>query len=304
MAMLINDNTHSVKVLNYYNRSTDGMQKSMMHLASGMKIGRSAEDPTNWAVSERMRDRIRALDQADRNIQNDTSLMKIAEASVSNTIDIINKLKERAVNAADDHNNEQDRAVIQNEAKVLLEQIDTNSFAASFNGKRLLDGSQADEGLNFHIGGEANFSVTLKLDNMSVESLGLDRLDLTTWEGAKEALGVRNADGTYSSYKTVTDPITGEETKVFGILDTALQKAIDQQTTIGAMEERLGYARENLIDANENMQAAESAITSADMAKEMTTYVKWNIISQAAQYMLAQQNQNAASILNLLAPVQ
>ncbi|MBR3051318.1 MAG: hypothetical protein IKN16_08755 [Selenomonadaceae bacterium] len=289
MAMIINDNTHSMSALTYYTRNTDNMQKSMSHIVSGMKIGHAGEDPSNWAVSEHMRDRIRATDQANQNVQNDTSLLKAADGAISNTVEIIQALKARAINSANDTNDDDGRAALQREAELLLAQIDNNARGTTFNGKRLLDGSQASEGLTFHIGGEANFSVNIKLENMTASALGLSGLDLSTREGALNALAeTKNADGT-------TSP---------SMLDKALNKALVMQASIGAMEEMLGYTGENLTDYSENMQAAESSIMSADMAKEMTTYVKWSILAQASEYIIAQQNQNAASVLDLLAPVQ
>ena len=288
MAMIINDNTHSMSALTYYTRNTDNMQKSMSHIVSGMKIGHAGEDPSNWAVSEHMRDRIRATDQANQNVQNDTSLLKAADGAISNTVEIIQALKARAINSANDTNDDDGRSALQREAELLLTQIDNNARGTTFNGKRLLDGSQASEGLTFHIGGEANFSVNIKLEDMTASALGLSGLDLSTREGALSALAETTNGNT-------TSP---------SMLDKALNKALVMQATIGAMEEMLGYTGENLTDYSENMQAAESSIMSADMAKEMTTYVKWSILSQASEYIIAQQNQNAASVLDLLAPVQ
>lgn len=303
MASIINDNTSSLSILNYYNRSADNIQKSTFKIATGMKINRAADDPANWAISERMRDRIRAMDQADQNIQNDTSLLKVAEGAISNTIEIIQTLRSKAVEAANDHVTDEDRANLQKEVESLLEQIDSNS-TVKFNGKTLLDGTQLAEGLNFHIGGEVNFAVTLKLENMSVKALGLDALDLSTREGAQKALGVDNGDGTYSPYKTITDPLTGEVAKLYGLLDMAFTKAVSMQTTIGAMEERLGYARETLNATNDNTQAANSALVDADEAKEMVDFTHWNIIFQSDGFLLAQGNKNGDSVLQLLEPVQ
>ena len=207
------------------------------------------------------------------------------------------------MNSASDHNTEADRAIIQREVTNLLEAIDGNSQVATFNGIRLLDGSQSAEGLNFHIGGEVNFSVNLKLDDMSAKGLGLDALDLSTREGAQKALGVDDGTGKYVNYKTVTDA-DGNTTKIFGLLDTALNKALEEQTKLGAMEERLGFTRENLNSISENTQSAISQLVDVDYAKEMTSYVKFNILSQATEYMLSQMNQNAMKTLDLLAPVQ
>ena len=302
MSTVIRDNGEMMKTLHIYNRNTTGLQKSMQKIASGMKISGAGDDPSNWAVTQRMRERISALDQANTNTQNDNSLMKVAESAISNTIEIIHTLRARAINSANDHNTDDERAVIQNEVEHFLWQIDNNAMT-TYNGQRLLDGSKAAEGLNFHIGGEANFSVTLKLGNMTADALGLSGLDLSTREGAVASLGVDNGDGTYSPSKTVTDA-DGNTTTIYGMLDTALNIALAQQSAIGAVEERLGFTSENLTSTSENMQSAVSNILDADLAKEMSSYVKQNILLQAAQFVLSQMNKNAETTLDLLAPVQ
>jgi len=180
-----------------------------------------------------------------------------------------------------------------------LGQVDNISKTATFNGKSLLDGSQASEGLHFHIGGEANFYINLKLNDMSASALGLDRLDLSTSTGAQDALGVNDGTGNY-----VHSITNANGTKIYGILDTALNKALEEQTKLGAMEERLGFTRDNLNNISENTQSAISTLVDADIAKEMSRYVKYNILSQASQYMLAQMNQNAVSAIDLLIPMQ
>ena len=302
MSMAIRDNSDSLRTLNIYTTNNTNLNKSVLKIAGGLKILGAGDAPSVFSITEHMRDRIRALDQANRNVQNDTSLMKVAEGAISNTIDILQTLREKAVNSANDHNTDEDRAMIQQEAEGYLRQIDDNAMV-TFNGKRLLDGTQAANGLNFHVGGEANFSVTLKLESMTSSALGLDALDLSTREGAEDALGVNNGDGTWSNSKVVTDATTGEETTIYGLLDTALKKALDQQTTLGAVEARLGFTRDNLITASTNIQAAESSMVDTDVAAEMSNFMKWNVLMQSAQLMLAQQNQNAASVVDLLKPV-
>ena len=292
------NNGDSLRTLNIYASHNAGIRDTTMNIASGLKIRSAADNPANWAISEKMREQYRSVEQADVNVQNDTSLVKVAEAAIATTIEIIQTLKARAVNAADDHNNDDDRSIIQTEATKLLDQVDNISKTASFNGKNLLDGSQASEGLNFHIGGEANFYIKLKLNNMSASALGLDELDLSTSTGAQAALGVYDS----SSGKYVHSITNNDGTKTYGILDTALNKALEEQTKLGAMEERLGFTRDNLNNISENTQEAISTLVDSDVAKEMSRYVKYNILSQASQYMLAQMNQNAASSLDLLAP--
>ena len=293
------NNGDSLRTLNIYASHNAGIRDTTMNIASGLKVRSASDNPANWAISEKMREQFRSVEQADVNVQNDTSLVKVAEAAIATTIEIIQTLKARAVNAASDHNNNDDRAIIQTEAKELLGQVDNISKTATFNGKSLLDGSQASEGLHFHIGGEANFYINLKLNDMSASALELNRLDLSTRTGAQDALGVKDSTGKYVHSITNSDG-----TKTYGILDTALNKALEEQTKLGAMEERLGFTRDNLNNISENTQSAISTLVDADIAKEMSRYVKYNILSQASQYMLAQMNQNAVSAIDLLIPMQ
>ena len=304
MSTVIRNDSDFVRSLNIYNKTTTGMQKSMLKITSGLKINTAGDDPSTFAISERMKEQVSSTNQADENAQNDTSLLRVAEAAIASTIEVIQTLRARAVNAASGHNNDEDRAIIQIEAEKLLDSINYNSQAATFNGKQLLDGSLASEGLHFHVGGEANFYINLKLNDMSAEGLGLrdssgtSILDLSTVDGAQKALGVQDSTGKYVSYTT-----DASGNKTFGLLDTALNKALEEQTKLGAMEERLGFTRDTLNNNSENMQEAISTLVDTDMAKEMTSYVKHSILTQSAQFMFAQMNSNAMTVLDLLVPV-
>ena len=304
MSTVIRNDSDFTRSLNIYNKTTTGMQKSMLKITSGLRVNSAGDDPSTFSISERMHEQVRSINQANENAQNDTSLIRVAEAAIASTIEVIQTLRARAVNAASDHNNDEDRAIIQMEAERLLDSINYNSQAATFNSKPLLDGSLASEGLNFHIGGEANFYINLKLNDMSAEGLGLRNssgtsiLDLSTLEGAQNALGVKDSTGKYVHSITNADG-----SKTFGLLDTALNKALEEQTKLGAMEERLGFTRDTLNNTSENMQGAISTLLDTDMAKEMSSYVKHSILTQAAQLMFAQMNSNAMTTLDLLAPV-
>ena len=384
-----------------------------------------------------MRVRIRALDQANQNAQNDSSLMKTAEGAVGNTVEILRALKEKAINAANDSNTDEDRATIQKEINQFIDQIDDNALV-QFNGKYLIDGSKnnavcstqtvllnqslasgnkvasalttlsdragnaleiltsdkyqvswvkngvvsttsgavstntlstliesatsgskaydadsnginsggikdkfnevlytpdkkegvalvaestgvadqisgftisimdhdgnvkkaanaaldqfkqyqraenltagGDKALNFHIGSEANVAIKVGMTDMRAEALGLkgstgSRISVATKELANGSINA---------------------------IENALTKALDQQTTIGAIEARLEYTSTNLTTSSENVQAAESTIRDADMAKEMTNYTKANVLLQSAQAMLAQANQSSSGVLSLL----
>ena len=496
MSMVVKNNMGAVRTLNTLNQNSSALQKSLTKVSSGMKINSAQDDASGYAISERMRVRIRSLDQANQNTQNDSSLMKTAEGAVGNTVEILRALKEKAINAANDSNTDEDRQTIQKEINQFIDQIDDNALV-QFNGKYLVDGSKnnaakssqtvllnqsldvntdvssalttlnnragdsltilstdkyqvswvqngtvsttsgtvgdkalsdilqigagtvnktsangvirgmgasyvstdisfshaktsgattveyyvkdgndyvatktsfenpssttdrningvflqtsvadsdvldkfgravytpdkteglsvtattagvngqiagltisildqdgnvkkaanaaldqfkqyqraenrtGDMSLNFHIGSEANVAIKVGMGDMRSQALGLKgsdgaRIDVYTKEHANAAINV---------------------------IENALTKALDQQTTIGAIEARLEYTSTNLTTSSENVQAAESTIRDADMAKEMTNYTKNNVLLQAAQAMLAQANQNSSAVLSLL----
>ncbi|MBQ3337378.1 MAG: flagellin, partial [Selenomonadaceae bacterium] len=128
MAMVVKNNMSAVRTLNTLNANTSALQKSLQKVSSGMKINSAQDDASGYAISERMRVRIRSLDQANQNTQNDSSLMKTAEGAVGNTVEILRALKEKAINAANDSNTDEDRQTIQKEINQFIDQIDDNAL--------------------------------------------------------------------------------------------------------------------------------------------------------------------------------
>jgi len=286
MYTVINDNSAYNRTLGFHTRNTNAMNQSVHKLASGMKINSAGDDPSGYAYSENIRGQMRSLNQANSNVQNDVSLLKTASDAIANTVEIIQTLKARAIQSANDVYTDDEREVIQMEVTQYLNQIDINS-KTKFNKQSLIDGSKATDGLNFHIGGEANFAVTLKLNDMDSTALGINNLNFSTRDGAVSALNTTDATG-----KTV-----------LGALDKALNTALKEQAKLGAFELRLGFTSDNITSAVENLNDADSAIRDTDVAQEMTKFVRYNILMQASQMMLAQQNQSATSVFNLLQPI-
>ncbi|MCR5833031.1 MAG: hypothetical protein K6G55_00035 [Selenomonadaceae bacterium] len=141
MSMFAKENLNAVHALNVFNQNSNAMQNNMVKISTGSKINDSKDDAANYAISERMRIRIRALEQSTQNIQNDSSLVKTADTAVNSTIEILRTLKEKAINAANDSNTDADRAIIQKEFNRFIDQIDDNAHV-QFNGKYLIDGSK------------------------------------------------------------------------------------------------------------------------------------------------------------------
>ena len=440
MAMVVKNNMSAVNTLNILNKNQSALAKSLQKVSSGMKINDAGDDASGYAISERMRVQIRSLDQDKQNTQNGNSMMKTAEGAVASTVEILKTLKEKAINAANDTNTDEDRRTIQKEINQMVDQIDDNALA-TYNGKYLVDGSRnsigtatcttltnnalstasawasvltdlqsrQNESLNiqstdnvtvsyvrqgrtytttFSVGnqtladiiGKTAFNGTDSVKGSSMVGgttagawIGLDKagnsvytadnktalsinaagagttfqvsaftigitdntgalrktantaLDnfneriraenksednaLVLQTGVKSnqaikvsmtdmrslALGMKGTDGSVISVQT-----QDKANAAINSIDSALQKALDEQANIGAVQTRLRYTASNLTTQSENVQNSESTIRDADMAKEMTEYTKNNVLLQAAQSMLAQANQNSSAVLSLL----
>jgi flagellin len=442
MAMVVKNNMSAVSTLNTLNKNQSALGASLAKVSSGQRINTAKDDASGYAISERMRVMVRALDQATQNTQNGSAMMKVAEGAVNNTVEILKTLKEKAINAATDTNTDSDRATLQKDINQFVDQINDNALA-TFNGKYLVDGSKSaavgtatktvlinqmldsqpntnftsmkdssgkslniitgdritisvvSQGavysstvnvttsttlstliaaLNQSYGGSglidsensgtvedgkeiaasdtsgkllttpngksafaivaasggidsqiSGLSITVTDANGNAKKSANEKLEFSVLQFAKSAQKVDNSLklhvgaaagqtisvsledmraeslGLQDAKANVLNVSTPEKANAaISAFDFALAKALDMATTIGAIEARLDYTASNLTTSSENVQAAESTIRDADMAKEMTNYTKNNVLLQAAQSMLAQANQNSSAVLSLL----
>ena len=455
MAMVVKNNMSAVNTLNTLNKNESALSKSLEKVSSGMKINSAGDDASGMAISERMRVQVRALDQDNVNTNNGNALMRTAEGAVQSTIEILKTLKEKAINAANDTNTDEDRALIQKEVDHLIDQIDDNALT-TYNGKYLIDGThnglvKGDTGdgtrtsftnsslatdttgitrltalrrrdgtnvgihssdsitaswtrngitytgtlspiagsdlaaaINIITNTDASYysrtalvgvdeygrdvytpdnqpAITIRASNPGVagqiagvtfavtDSEGRMRnevnavldafkesvraqnpspdnsLTLQTGVRANQAtkvgftdmrsvaLGLQSPNGAKWDHGTLPTgvDVVGAGPKIqvttreaanaaINVFENALVKATDQAVAIGAVQTRLNYTSSNLTVASENVQASESVIRDSDMAKEMTAYTKHNVLTQSAQAMLAQANQNSSAVLSLL----
>ena len=510
MSMVLKNNTAAMWAMNELNRNDKNLSKSLKKVASGMKTNGAVDDASGWSISEGMRKQIRTLEQDKANVQNGSSLLKVADGAIEKTIELLRTMKEKAINAANDSNTDADRAIIQKELDQSIDQINDNA-ATQYNGMPLIDGSRnqkidatttaltnghlhettsegtrlidmKDRGgqsleifstdrvtISFVTNGES-YSSTFEVGESSIatlinsanKSFGADSTTATDaykknekdlaqaakvfqdkstdlqnkytaglisfpvylqgvadaakdFEDARKKaaddlavalrdvklafnfkysttsfIGIdgsgnsvytadgRNAltisskqNGMYNqisgfniqisdnkgiiktaantalddfnesiraqndssdnafvihigtesaqsvkigltnmdavalglqgqSGKTVSVGTREKANVAISVFDYAIQKALDQQTTIGAMESRLEETHNNLVIATENTISAESVIRDADMAKEMTEYTRNSVLSQASQSMLSQANQQSSGALSLL----
>jgi flagellin len=266
---------HNIAALNTHRQlafNNTNTQKSLEKLSSGLRINRAGDDAAGLAISEKMRGQIRGLEQASRNAQDGISLIQTAEGALNETHSILQRMRELAVQSSNDTNDDTiDRAAIQAEVDSLIAEVDRIAGDTEFNGKKLLNGSIAS--FEFHVGANAGQAITLTVGTMDAATLGLTALDVNDQVAADAAI-------------------------------TTIQDAIDDVSTersnYGAVQNRLEHTINNLNTASENLTASESRIRDVDMAKEMMEFTKNNILSQAAQSMLAQANQQPQGVLQLL----
>lgn len=448
MSTVIKNNMSAVRIVNLMTANHTQAQKNLEKIASGMKLNSAKDDASAFSISERMRVRIRALDQAYQNAQNATNMVRTAEGAVMNILETLRTLKEKALDSANDSNTDDDRRIIQKEFNQLIDQID-DDVLIQFNGMYLInnrrnnamygtqsvyfnpnlaldtnadtlfsemrsrngdtlgikstdkiywsyvsntqgtfhgevdgdstfenlrndihdtvgledintiafvnDGSSdfswqdksgrtvypdpgvfmtsmfapnngfyafsgfnftvvdqegnvnkfasanlnfveiqraesrtGDNSLSYQIGAEANQAVRLALTDLGSRSLGLKYWwseDPTLGYQAPEFLSISNKD---------------DANAAVDVVERAIQRVLDQETTLGAFLVRMEHTAINIDVAGENVQASESTIRDADMAKEMTNYTKNNLLIQSSQAMLAQANQNPMNVLALL----
>ncbi len=261
-------NTHRQLSINETNSS-----KSIEKLSSGFRINRAGDDAAGLSISEKMRGQIRGLNQASRNAQDGISLIQTAEGALDETHSILQRMRELAVQAANDTNVTIDRTAVNTEMTQLSSEITRISSNTQFNEQNLLTGSFS--GKVFHIGANAGQTLSVDIGNMSAASLGVSSSDI----------GVASAASASSAITTINTAITTVST---------------ERSKLGAWQNRLEHTIKNLDNSSENLQAAESRVRDVDMAKEMMNFSKNNILTQAATAMLAQANQAPQGVLQLL----
>jgi flagellin len=287
--MRINHNIAALNTYRQFNAANSAQSKSMEKLSSGLRINRAGDDAAGLAISEKMRGQIRGLDQASSNSQDAISLIQTAEGALNETHSILQRMRELAVQSSNDTNTSEDRSALQNEVNELANEITRIGNQTEFNQKKLLDG-QGASALNFQIGANEGQQLALSISAMDAFSLGVT---------------VSGAAATATSAATVVSGgiaiSTGASaTAAITTIDSAIQRVSDERAKLGANQNRLEHTINNLNTSSENLTAAESRIRDVDMAKEMMAQTKNSILSQAAQAMLAQANQQPQGVLQLL----
>jgi flagellin len=283
--MIINHNMSAMYADRQLGVTQLDISKSLEKLSSGLRINRAGDDASGLAVSEKMRSQIRGLHQAERNIQNGVSFIQATEGYLQETQDILGRIRELAVQAANGIYTEEDRIMIQVEVSQLVDEVNRIASHAQFNGMNMLTGAFATDSaagkiMQLQVGANMDQNKHIFIGTMTATALGL--------QGSQGEEGI-------VSIATVEDA-----NLTIGTLDSALKAVNRQRADLGAYQNRFEIAAEGIAVAAENLQAAESRIRDVNMASEMVNFTRDSILSQAGMAMLAQANVRTQSVLQLL----
>ena len=262
--MRLFDTSMAKRFLNGMSYSNKKLNVLGMQISSGNRLISPSIDPAGFAISRKMQAQIRGLEMASRNTQDGISLLNTADGALSTVNDMLIRIKELTVQAANDSNENPDRTKIQDEISSLLEEIDSVSQRTQYNKNTLLDGSNSKDGNGLWIqtGANAGQGIKLYLNKMDVDSLGLKDFDLTGKSGSEISSMIDRIDG-------------------------ALDSVISERSKIGANVNRMEYTINNLDTMSINLQDAHSRIADTDMAKAMMEYTKEQIRLQASTALYA-----------------
>lgn len=305
---------HNIAALNTHRNlgmNQAASAKNLEKLSSGYKINRAGDDAAGLAVSEKMRGQISGLNMASKNAQDGISLIQTAEGALNETHSILQRMRELAVQSANDTNVTSDREALQLEINSLAKEITRISTDTEFNTQKLLTGSfggkiasgtsfdinmaTATGGKVFHIGANSSQNIKLSIGNMSATALGVNAV-----ANDQAASVAPIADGDKIGTVGINVSTQSAANNSIKAIDSALNRVSETRASLGAVQNRLEHTINNLGTTSENLTAAESRIRDTDMAAEMMQFTKNNILTQAAQSMLAQANQQPQGVLSLL----
>ncbi len=278
MALVINTNVASLNAQRNLGKTQQKLAQALQRLSSGLRINSAKDDAAGLAISDRMTSQIRGLNQAARNANDGISLSQTAEGALQETTNMLQRMRELAVQSANDTNTAEDRASLDAEFQSLKEEIDRIAITTAFNGKTILTGSYASNAFIFHVGAEADQVISLTIAGASGGVLG----------NSTGMLNTQNISARANANSAIT------------IIDAAISDIDVMRGDLGAAQNRLISTIANLNNVAENLMASKSRILDADIAQETAAMTKANILQQAGVSVLTQANQTPQLALQLL----
>lgn len=270
MGLSVNTNVMSLNAQRNLGKSQNLLAKAMQRLSSGLRINSAKDDAAGLGISDRMTSQIRGLNQAARNANDGISLAQTAEGALQESTNILQRMRELAVQSSNGTNSEADRTSLQAEVTQLINELDRIASDTKFNGIPLFDGLFD---ATFQVGADANQTITFSIDAADSSALGVNATNISTVEDAQTAIG--DVDAAIVAIDTI-------------------------RGTLGAVQNRFEYTIANLQNVSENLSASRSRILDADIAQETSEMTKNNILQQAGISILAQANQAPQLALSLL----
>ena len=280
---VINTNTGSLYAQQSMNTNARGLSTVMQQLSTGKRINNAVDDVAGMAISTRLTSQIRGLNQAVRNTNDGISLIQTAEGATDQVTNMLQRMRELAVQASNDTNNTADRSYLNLEFQALTSQIDNIANYTQWNGSNILNQTNSAEAgrsgvFSFQVGANSGQTISITFDNMTTES----------GKGIMSTIAGNNITGTSSSAAAL------------GVIASALDTVSLSSSNMGAVISRLQFTSDNLANVSAKAQESRSRIEDTDYSQATTELAKRNIIQQAAQAMLAQANQAPQSVLSLL----
>lgn len=275
MALVINTNVASLNAQRNLGTTQRGLNTSMQRLSSGLRINSAKDDAAGLAISDRMTSQIRGLNQAIRNANDGISMSQTAEGALAESTNLLQRMRELAIQSANDTNTAQDRASLNAEFVQLQAEIDRIATTTQFNNQNVLDGTFATTGAIFHVGANANQTISITIATADAVTLGVDAASIDITDRANANLAIAD-------------------------IDTAIMDIDSIRSGLGAVQSRIESTIANLSNVSENISAARSRVLDADIAMETSAMTRANILQQAGVAVLAQANQTPALALQLL----
>jgi flagellin len=283
MGLRIQNNIDAFNTHRQLQISSDAASSSMEKLSSGFRINRAADDAAGLAISEQMRGQIGGLAQAQRNAQDGVSLVQTAEGSLNEVHSMLQRLRDLKVQFDNGTLSSDDQNAIASEVAQISQELGDVTNQTSFNGNTLLKG--------------ATFAFQVGANNG--ETVSTTAVDLTAAIGTSGTGGLSEITAASSQALALSALSSGALSSV-ATIDAAIKNVSTARANYGAVQNRLDHRLNSLATYQENLTASESRIRDVDMAAEMTSYTKSNILQQAGTSMLAQANQSPQLVLSLL----
>ena len=292
MALLINTNMASLSAQRSLANNTTALGKTFQRLSSGLRVNSAADDAAGLSISDRMNASIRGLNQAVRNSNDTISVLQIAEGAMWETTNALQRMRELAVQAANDTYTYQDRQDLQKELNQLVSEINRIADTTQFNNQFLIQGSYSG-GRIFQVGANINQTIIVSIVTMRASALGVDTEAAGLEVAAMASFGLGGSvNGANNNQSAANSAIQ--------LIDNAIDSVTTMRADLGAYQNRFESVIANLSSMSLNTSQAKSRILDADMAAETAALTQNNILQQAGTAVLSQANQQPSIVLQLL----